>query len=187
MCLRSHFSHVWLFSNPWIAAHQASLSMKFSRQEYWSGLPFPPPGVFLTQGPTCISCVSWTAGGSFTSESLEKPIVSGQPLQIWTADQLPKSQAFSLSQHQTSPHRPKLFWKTEERALPNSSCKASIVLISMPEKHISKKSQGNILHEYRYKILNQNLRQQNLKIYKIENISWPSQSMFPWNEVSLTF
>ena len=30
--------------NPWTIAHQAPLSMKFSRQEYWSGLPFPSPG-----------------------------------------------------------------------------------------------------------------------------------------------
>ena len=29
---------------PWTVAHQAPLSMGFSRQEYWSGLPFPPPG-----------------------------------------------------------------------------------------------------------------------------------------------
>ena len=29
---------------PWTAAHQAPLSMRFSRQEYWSGLPFPSPG-----------------------------------------------------------------------------------------------------------------------------------------------
>ena len=34
---------------PWTVAHQAPLSMGFSRQEYWSGLPCPPPGVFLTQ------------------------------------------------------------------------------------------------------------------------------------------
>ena len=37
-------SHVWLFATPWTVAHQALLSMRFSRQEYWSGLPFPPPG-----------------------------------------------------------------------------------------------------------------------------------------------
>ena len=37
-------SHVWLFSTPWIVAHQAPLSMGFSRQEYWSGLPCTPPG-----------------------------------------------------------------------------------------------------------------------------------------------
>ena len=34
-------SHVWLFTTPWTAAYQAPLSMGFSRQEYWSGLPLP--------------------------------------------------------------------------------------------------------------------------------------------------
>ena len=37
-------SRVWLFVTPWTVAHQAPLSMGFSRQEYWSGLPFPSPG-----------------------------------------------------------------------------------------------------------------------------------------------
>ena len=36
-------SHVWLLATPWTAAYQAPPSMEFSRQEYWSGLPFPPP------------------------------------------------------------------------------------------------------------------------------------------------
>ena len=36
-------SHVRLFASPWTAAHQAPLSMGFSMQEYWSGLPFPSP------------------------------------------------------------------------------------------------------------------------------------------------
>ena len=35
---------------PWAVALQAPLSMGFSRQEYWSGLPFPPPRILLTQG-----------------------------------------------------------------------------------------------------------------------------------------
>ena len=35
---------------PWAVACQAPLSMEFSRQEYWSGLPIPPPGIFPTQG-----------------------------------------------------------------------------------------------------------------------------------------
>ena len=38
-------SHVWLFATPWAGAHQALLSLKFSRQELWSGLPFLPPGI----------------------------------------------------------------------------------------------------------------------------------------------
>ena len=37
-------SHVQLFENPWIVAYQAPQSMGFSRQEYWSGLPFSSPG-----------------------------------------------------------------------------------------------------------------------------------------------
>ena len=49
-------SHVWLFTAPWTLAHQALLSMDFSRQEYWSGLPFPSPG-FLPRDQTHISCI----------------------------------------------------------------------------------------------------------------------------------
>ena len=40
----SHFIHIQLFVTPWTVACQATRSMGFSRQEYWSGLPFPPPG-----------------------------------------------------------------------------------------------------------------------------------------------
>ena len=38
------FSRVRLFATLWTVAYQAPPSMKFSRQEYWSGLPFPSPG-----------------------------------------------------------------------------------------------------------------------------------------------
>ena len=41
-------SPVRLFAIPWTVAHQAPLSMGFSREEYWSVLPFPSPGIFLT-------------------------------------------------------------------------------------------------------------------------------------------
>ena len=44
LCVIGHFSCVRLFVTPWTVAHQASLSMGFSRQESWSGLPFPSPG-----------------------------------------------------------------------------------------------------------------------------------------------
>ena len=43
LLLLSHFSHVWLCLTPWTAAHQAPLSLGFSRQEHWSGLPFLSP------------------------------------------------------------------------------------------------------------------------------------------------
>ena len=42
-CMLSHFSCAWLFAAPWTEACQVPLSMKFSRQENWSGLPCPPP------------------------------------------------------------------------------------------------------------------------------------------------
>ena len=39
-------SHIQLFVTPWTVACQGPLSMEFFRQEYWSSLPFPPPGDF---------------------------------------------------------------------------------------------------------------------------------------------
>ena len=46
----SDFSHVRLFVNLWTVAHLASLSVGFSRQGYWSGLPCPPPGALPDPG-----------------------------------------------------------------------------------------------------------------------------------------
>ena len=43
LLLLSHFSHVWLCVTPYTAAHQAPLSLGFSRQEYWNVLPLPSP------------------------------------------------------------------------------------------------------------------------------------------------
>ena len=43
-CMLSHFSLFRFFVTLWTVAHQAPRSMGFPRQEYWSGLPFPPPG-----------------------------------------------------------------------------------------------------------------------------------------------
>ena len=44
MCVLSRLSSVQLFATPWTVAHQAPLSMEFSRQEYWAGFPFPSSG-----------------------------------------------------------------------------------------------------------------------------------------------
>ena len=49
-CVCYLISWVWLFVTPWTVAHQASLPMGFSGQEYWSGLPCPPPGDFPNPG-----------------------------------------------------------------------------------------------------------------------------------------
>ena len=50
VCVLSHFRQVGLFETLRTKVHQAPLSIEFSRQEYWNGLPCPPPRIFLTQG-----------------------------------------------------------------------------------------------------------------------------------------
>ena len=55
----------WLFVTPWTVAHQAPLSMGFSRQEYWSGLSLPPSGEL--PGPGIKPTSPMLAGGFFTS------------------------------------------------------------------------------------------------------------------------
>ena len=57
VCMLSHFSRAQLFATPWTVACQALLSMEFSRQEYWSGLPCPPPGELPEPGiePTSLT------------------------------------------------------------------------------------------------------------------------------------
>ena len=58
VCAQS-LSQVQLFATPWAVGSQAPLSMEFSIQEYWSGLPLPTPGDLPGSGnQTCISCVS---------------------------------------------------------------------------------------------------------------------------------
>ena len=67
-------SHVQLFVTPLTVAHQALLSMEFSRQEYWSGLPFPTPGDLPDSGMKPMSLVSPAlAGGFFTTARHGKP------------------------------------------------------------------------------------------------------------------
>ena len=59
------FSHVQLFETPWTVAHLAPLPMEFSRQEYWSGLPFPSPWDFPDQGIEPTSLLSPELAGRF--------------------------------------------------------------------------------------------------------------------------
>ena len=65
MCTLSRFGHVWLFVMLWTVAHQASLSMGFYRQEYWSGLPCPPPGDLPDSGTGPVSLTSPVLAGVF--------------------------------------------------------------------------------------------------------------------------
>ena len=69
-----------LFATPWTVAHQAPVSMEFSRQEYWSGLPFPSPGDLpdperdqMCLGPFILAGRFFTTGGTW----------EGQPTHNW--------------------------------------------------------------------------------------------------------
>ena len=84
-------SRVWFFVTPWAVACQAPPSMGFSRQGHWSGLPFPSPGIFPTQGlnpglPPCrLTLYPLSHQASFTSYyPFQKRLKSwprpGQPL-----------------------------------------------------------------------------------------------------------
>ena len=69
-CRLNHFSCVQLFVTPWTVSHQTPLSMQFSRQEYWSGLPFPPPGDLPNPGTEPLSLRSpELACGFFTTST----------------------------------------------------------------------------------------------------------------------
>ena len=72
-CMLSHFNSVQLFVTLWTVAHLAPLAMGFSRQQYWSGLPCPPPGALPDSGIKATSLMSPAlAGGFFNTEPLEK-------------------------------------------------------------------------------------------------------------------
>ena len=68
----SRFSHVQLFETLWTIAHQAPLSMGFSRQEYWTELPCPPPGDFPNPGIKPASLTSPALAGRFFTTSTTK-------------------------------------------------------------------------------------------------------------------
>ena len=78
-CVLSRISHVQLCATPWTVARQALLSMGFSRQEYWSGLPCPPPGDLPSPGMGPMSPLSPALAGGFltTSATWALPSLNG--------------------------------------------------------------------------------------------------------------
>ena len=73
--VRSHFGRVKLFATPWTIACQAPLSVGFPRQEYWSGLPLPPPGDSKAQ----FAVMLWDGEGSFSAAGFLGPFYSEVP------------------------------------------------------------------------------------------------------------
>ena len=70
LCVLSHFSHAQLSATPWTITHHALLSMGFSRQEHWTGLPCSPPWDLPDPGirPASLKTPAW-AGGVVTSST----------------------------------------------------------------------------------------------------------------------
>ena len=66
-------SRIGIFVTPWTVARQAPLSMEFSRQEFWSGLPLPSPGDLPDPGiQPCLSHLLHWQAGSLPAELWDK-------------------------------------------------------------------------------------------------------------------
>ena len=117
-------SRVWLFVTPWTVAHQAPLSMGFPRQEYWSGLRFPPPGDISDTGiEPKFPASPALPGGFFIIKPSRKPAhIAGKKhhfcVCLWGC--FPKSIAFEwgIKWSSSSPVQvgyPPLLWGLEEQ------------------------------------------------------------------------
>ena len=74
MCVLRCVSHVRFFATLWSISHQAPLTMRFSRQEYWCGMPCPPPGDHPNPGIKPVFLMSSAlAGGSLPQVPPGKP------------------------------------------------------------------------------------------------------------------
>ena len=82
-CMLSCFRPVQLFATLWTIAHQAPLSMGFSKQEYWSRLPFPPLGDLPTQGLNwhLLDLLHWEAGSLPPPFDLDAGCMTGVEIQ----------------------------------------------------------------------------------------------------------
>ena len=103
LLLLHHFSRVWLFATPWTVAHQVPLSMGFSRQEYWSGLPFPSPEDLPNPGIKPVSLTSSALAGEFFTTSA--------PWEALTNPYLSQFRCSVLSSKELSPTLP--VWLTD--------------------------------------------------------------------------
>ena len=100
-CTRAQF-----FVTPWTAGRQAPLSMEFSRQEYWSGLPLSSPGDLPNPGIEPTSPASPTlAGRFFTTEPPGKPLQNSL-----TSHAIGQSENWQKRYYAMAKHRDSDFW-----------------------------------------------------------------------------
>ena len=106
----SRFSHVRLYATPWTAGHQAPLSLGFSRQEHWSGLPFPSP-MHESESEVAQSCLTLSdpmdcslpgssVHGIFQARVLEWGAIAFSDSLVFCKPSLPCSQTPALISHQ---------------------------------------------------------------------------------------
>ena len=93
-------SWVWLFATLWTAARQTSLSMEFSRQEYWSGSSFPIPGNLPDSGikHTCLCLLHWRVD-ALPLNHLGSPCFQLNLQKIQCKVEIPLSQTQQTNQH----------------------------------------------------------------------------------------
>ena len=106
-------NHVWLFVTPWTVTCQAPLSMQFSRQEFRSGLPCPPPGDLLDPGvePMCPlspalqadSC-GWATGSPFIVQ-VTSVIISREMIE-WVDEHITIEYNVSIEENENYIHSP---------------------------------------------------------------------------------
>ena len=82
-------SHIQLFATPGTVARQVALSMEFSRQEYWSGLPFPSPGDLPDPGiePTspALTCGFFTTSATWEANLYTDVLFKTPGLPLWSS------------------------------------------------------------------------------------------------------
>ena len=123
----SYFSLEWLFATLWTVALQALLSMGFSRQEYWSGFPRPPPGYLPHSGVKTMSLMSPALAGEFfttsaTREAHDTWLLSQKIERVWWLSQwyrnhlsMQDMQVPSLGQEEPLEKGMSLTWKSHEQ------------------------------------------------------------------------
>ena len=116
-CVLSLFSRVQLFATLGTVAHQAPLSMGFSRQEYWSGLPFLPTGIFPTQGLNLhlLHLLHWQVD-SLPLVPAGKPSALPSSCQICPSQGPPPSHIPGLSMNSGRPRAARSSWRVRVSA-----------------------------------------------------------------------
>ena len=95
----SCFSHVRLFATLWTVDHQAPLSMGFSRQEYWNGLPCPPPGDLSHPGSNLhlLCLLHWQEGSFITTATWIQSLLCDKHINSTTTNMYPLLKVYQAS------------------------------------------------------------------------------------------